>query len=106
MRRRDFLKGVAASTLPLPAFAQAKTTTLRIIKGQNLGSVDPIWTTAAATQDFGFMVFDTIVGADADFVPKPQMAEGWTIEDGDKTYVFKLREGLKFHNGEPVRSVD
>ena len=106
MYRRDFLKGLAASALPLPAFAQGKTTTLKVIKSQNLGSVDPIWTTAAATQDFGFMVFDTIIGADADFVPKPQMAEGWTIEENDKTYIFKLREGLKFHDGEPVRSAD
>lgn len=106
MHRRNFLKAMAASTLPMPAFAQGKTSTLKIIKNQNLGSVDPIWTTAAATQDFGFMVFDTIVGVDADYVPKPQMAEGWTIEDGDKTYTFKLREGLKFHNGEPVRSAD
>ena len=51
MRRRDVLKGLAASALPLPALGQpVKAKTLRIIKNQNLGSIDPIWTTAAATQ--------------------------------------------------------
>ena len=107
MRRRDFLKALAATSLPMPAIAQtAKPKTLKMIKNQNLGSIDPVWTTAAATQDFGFNVFDVIVGVDADYVPKPQMAEGWSIEDDDKTYIFKLRDGLRFHDGEPVRAVD
>jgi peptide/nickel transport system substrate-binding protein len=107
MHRRDVLKGLALSALPLPSISLgAEQKVLRVIKGQNLGSIDPIWTTAAATQDFGFMVFDEIVGVDENYAPKPQMAEGWSIEDGGKTYIFKLRDGLKFHDGEPVRSND
>jgi peptide/nickel transport system substrate-binding protein len=107
MHRRDFLKALAVTTLPMPAIAQSnKRSTLRFIKNQNLGSIDPIWTTAAATQDFGFMVFDVLVGVDENYVPKPQMAESWSIEDGGRTYIFKLRSGLKFHDGEPVRSAD
>ena len=35
-----------------------------------------------------------------------QTAEGWTVEDDGKTYVLGLREGLKFHDNEPVRSQD
>jgi peptide/nickel transport system substrate-binding protein len=107
MRRRDFLKALAVSTLPMPAIAQsAKPKTLRMIKDQNLASIDPIWTTAPTAQELGFNVFDVLVGVDVDYAPKPQMVEGWSIEDGDKSYVFKLREGLKFHDGEPVRSND
>src|ERR1700704_3999259 len=107
MRRRDFLKVMAATVLPMPAIAQnAGQKTLKIIKNQNLGSIDPIWTTAAATQDFSFMVFDVIVGVDANFAPKPQMAESWSIEDDGETYIFKLRDGLKFHDGEPVLARD
>jgi peptide/nickel transport system substrate-binding protein len=107
MRRRDVLKGLALAALPIPALGQdAKPKTLRIIKNQNLGSIDPIWTTAAATIDLGFMVFDEIFGVDANFAPQPQMAEGWSILDDGKTYTIKLREGLKFHDGEPVRAID
>ena len=107
MRRRDFLKALAVSTLPMPAIAQsAKPKTLRMIKDQNLASIDPIWTTAPTAQELGFNVFDVLVGVDVDYAPKPQMVEGWSIEDGDKSYVFKLRDGLKFHDGEPVRSND
>jgi peptide/nickel transport system substrate-binding protein len=107
MRRRDFLKVLAGSALPMPAIAQgANAKTLRIIKNQNLASIDPIWTTSGATQELGFNVFDVLVGVDVNYVPKPQMVEGWSVEDGDKTYLFKLREGLKFHDGEPVRAND
>ena len=107
MRRRELLKGLATAVLSSPAVAQGATLkTLRVIKNQNLASIDPIWTTAAATIDLGFMVFDELLGVDAKYAPKPQMVEGWSIEDDGKTYIFKLRDGLKFHDGEPVRALD
>ncbi len=34
------------------------------------------------------------------------MAEGFTLSDDGRTYLIKLRDGLKFHNGEPVRAQD
>ena len=37
---------------------------------------------------------------------KPQMAEGFTLSDDRRTYTIRLREGLKFHDGEPVRARD
>jgi peptide/nickel transport system substrate-binding protein len=107
MRRRDVLGGLAIAAVSFPVIAQSvKPKTLRVIKNQSLGSIDPIWTTAAATIDLGFMVFDELLGVDANYVPKAQMVEGWSTEDDGKVYIFKLREGLKFHDGEPVRAVD
>jgi peptide/nickel transport system substrate-binding protein len=34
------------------------------------------------------------------------MAEGYTLSDDGRTYLIRLREGLKFHNGERVRAQD
>ena len=34
------------------------------------------------------------------------MAEGYTLSDDGRTYLIKLRDGLKFHDGEPVRAQD
>ena len=76
---------------------------LRIIHTQNLAILDPIWSTSPGSKDYGFMTFDQLLAVDANYAPQPQMAEGWTVEDDGKTYVFKLREGLKFHDETVVR---
>jgi peptide/nickel transport system substrate-binding protein len=36
----------------------------------------------------------------------PSLAESWTVSPDHKTYEFKLREGLKFHNGDPFTTED
>src|SRR5689334_6928221 len=36
----------------------------------------------------------------------PSLAESWTVSPDQKTYEFKLREGLKFHNGDPFTTED
>src|SRR5215470_2969904 len=36
----------------------------------------------------------------------PSLAESWTMSADQKTYEFKLREGLKFHNGDPFTADD
>src|SRR5258708_2735498 len=112
MKRRNFLKGASLAAGTLPAFAgrtiaQKNTAkTLRIIHNGNLASLDPIWTTAPPTKDYAFLTFDQLLAVDSNYVPHPQMAEGWTVEADGKAYVLGLRDGLKFHDGEPVRSSD
>ena len=44
--------------------AEAEGTTLRFIPQADLRSIDPIWTTAYVTRNFGYMVFDTLFALD------------------------------------------
>lgn len=37
---------------------------------------------------------------------EPQLATEWSTDDGGKSYIFKLREGVKFHNGETLKASD
>ena len=78
MRRRSFLAATAA--LPAaPALAQGtRARTLRFVPQANLTSLDPIWTTAAVTENHGWSVFDTLYGMTDDLRVQPQMAEGHT----------------------------
>src|SRR5215470_13572068 len=111
MRRRAFLAGAAAtalsaSALSRPAIAQTAAKTLKFIPEGNLQNPDPIWSTTTVARNFGYMVWDTLYGWDGNLVSKPQMCEGHEIADGGLTWRFRLREGLKFHDGTPVRAAD
>ena len=106
MRRRDFLAAAAVSTVAAPALAQGSAQVLRTIPSANLTSLDPIWTTAPATKDHAYLIYDQIAAVDAEYVPRPQMAEGWEVGDDGKSWTFTLRPNLRFHDGEPVRARD
>ncbi len=54
----------------------------------------------------GYAVFDTLFGTDAGQQVRPQMAEGMTVSDNGRGWTIRLREGLRFHDGEPVRAPD
>nr|WP_246755848.1 ABC transporter substrate-binding protein [Bradyrhizobium sp. CCBAU 53338] len=67
--------------------------------------IDPITSTAYISRDHGYMIYDTLVAADDNFQPQPQMAE-WTISDDKLTYTFTLRDGLAWHDGPAVTAED
>jgi peptide/nickel transport system substrate-binding protein len=111
MKRRQLLQaaGIAAATTALPRFAIAQpaaANTLTLVPQANLTLLDPIFTTANVTQNYAYNVYDTLFGVNAKMEVKPQMAEGYTVSDDGRTWTIKLREGLKFHDGEPVRAQD
>ena len=111
MKRRDFLMGTAAlglagPALPRLAVAQASTTLMKFVPQANRPSLDPVWTTATVTNNHGYYVFDMLYGADENLKPQPQMAEGHEVSADGKTWRIKLREGLSFHDGTPVKAVD
>ena len=102
------LRLAALLALLIPGIGSAETPqkTLRFIPQADLRSIDPIWTTAYVTRNFGYLVFDTLFALDKDFKPQPQMVDRWTASDDKLSYRFTLREGLKWHDGQPVRAAD
>ncbi len=107
MRRRTLLKAAAASLVAAPAIAQpAKAATLRFVPQANLTLLDPIFTPATVTNNHAYYVFDALYSVGPDGVARPQMAEGHQISADGRTWTIKLREGLLFHDGTPVRTTD
>ena len=114
MDRRTVLKGLAGAGglalsggLSAPAIAQgASARTLRFVPQANLANFDPIWGTQYVVRNAAAMVWDTLYGIDSSFQPQRQMVESEEVTDDGTTWTFKLRSGLKFHDGEPVLSKD
>ncbi len=95
---------LAALTLAAgPALAEK---VLRVAPHADLKNLDPIWTTAYITRNHGYMVYDTLIALDANLKPQPQMLEGWQVSADTLTYTFTLRDGLLWHDGQPVTAAD
>ena len=108
MKRRELLAAAAlAGALPRPSIAgESAARTLRFIPEGNLANPDPIWTTTTVARNHGFLIYDTLFGVDKTLAPKPQMAEGFELSDDKLVWTFRLRDGLRFHDGAPVRGAD
>ncbi|NKE43987.1 ABC transporter substrate-binding protein [Roseomonas frigidaquae] len=109
MDRRRFLATsaglVAAGAAPARAQRNDRRV-LRFVPQANLTALDPVWTTAAVTSVHGYTVFDTLYGTDDSGRIRPQMAEGHSVSDDGLTWTIRLREGLRWHDGERVLARD
>jgi ABC-type transport system substrate-binding protein len=110
MQRRTLFQagaGLAAGSLASPLLAQGtRAQTLRFVPQANLTALDPIWTTAIVTQMHGYHIYDTLFAMDEQPRPQPQMAEGCETSADGRVWRIRLREGLRFPDGEPVRAAD
>jgi peptide/nickel transport system substrate-binding protein len=107
--RRGFLRTAAAASVALatPRIARAADArTIRFVPYVDLSLLDPVVNTSTPARNHAFLVFDTLYGLDDSFRPQPQMVEGETVEDDGKSWRLRLREGLRFHDGEPVLAGD
>ena len=58
------------------------------------------------TQMVAGNIYESLLRYDFDLKPEGQLAESWEISEDGKTYTFKLRDDVTFHDGEPFTSED
>jgi peptide/nickel transport system substrate-binding protein len=106
-RRQVIQAATAAMVLSAPSVhAQNGRQSLRFAAQADLKILDPIWTTAYITRNHGYLVYDTLFGTDENLRIKPQMVDRTTVSADGMNYTFTLREGLRWHDGQPVTSED
>src|SRR5580658_16627 len=103
------LLGIAAKSVRAQTPAIAGTVaarTLRFVPYTNLIVMDPVWAISIVGLIHAYMTCDQLYGLDEQFVPRPQMAAGHDVSADQLRWRFTLRDGLIFHDNEPVRAAD
>lgn len=100
------LLAVCALAAQAPAHAQAKKDTLVLaMQLEPTPGLDPTAGAASAIAEVSlYNIFETLTKINSDSKITPLLAESWTVSPDLKVYTFKLRQGLKFHNGEPFNA--
>ncbi len=69
-------------------------------------SLTSLTTTGGAERKISPKITEGLLAYDFDLTPKPQLAKEWSVSEDGLTYRFKLREGVKWHDGKPFTSAD
>jgi peptide/nickel transport system substrate-binding protein len=106
LKRRTLLTTAALATVPLAlpqaALAQGRKDSIVIGMGLEPPGLDPTAGAASAIAEIvQYNIFETLTRINADGSVTPLLAESWEVSPDLRTYTFKLRQGVKFQNGEP-----
>ena len=93
--------------LAQPAMAQAKKDSAVLAMTLEPTGLDPTAGAASAIAEITlYNVYETLTKIGSDSRVTPLLAESWEASADLKTWTFKLKGGLKFHNGEPFSSAN
>ena len=109
MKRRHLLTHAASLTalahLPQHALAQGKKDSLTLAMALEPPGLDPTAGAASAIAEIThYNVYETLTKINSDSSVSPLLAESWEVSPDLRTYTFRLRKGVKFHNGEPFNA--
>lgn len=86
-------------------FANAET--LRWARAGDSLTLDPHAQNEGPTHALAQQIYEPLISPDMEAKPIPALATEWSVKDGDpNVWVFKLREGVKFHGGEDFTAED
>ncbi|MCR4751008.1 MAG: ABC transporter substrate-binding protein [Eubacterium sp.] len=91
---------------PAAETERAKANELTVGIAQDFDSLDPDYMTAAGTKEVLFNVFEGLVKPTSDGEIVPAVASDVQKSEDGLTYTFTLRDGVTFHNGDPVEMED
>jgi ABC-type transport system substrate-binding protein len=73
--------------------------TLRVAQESDMTGFDPHWSPGIQVWYMVGNLFNSLVTIDEHLNYIPELAESWEVHDNGKVYVFRLRQGVKFHDG-------
>ena len=94
---------LAASPTPSPASGEV---IYRIGTTQDYDGFNPFSAWSGITWDSFRISYDFLTWYDEDFEPTPDLATEWSTSDDGKVWTFTIREGMTWHDGEPLTASD
>jgi peptide/nickel transport system substrate-binding protein len=92
----------AAATTP----SRGGTLKWATLSGGPKDTLDPAKTVGNHSLVTSFVLYDTLVRVDQNFTPEPRLATQWSVSPDGKTWKFRLRDGVTFHNGKTLSAQD
>ncbi len=101
------LSGLVGSTSAPASAAPDDDLMFRVGVLQDIDNLNPFKGITAAAYESWALMYDTLTGyAAEDFAPEPRLAESWEQSEDGLTWTYKIREGVTFHDGEPLTADD
>jgi peptide/nickel transport system substrate-binding protein len=101
-----FISAAIFFSAPGPVSAANYKDTIRVAVATEAPMLDCTLTTSTAARTQWQYIYEGLVAMDANFEPKPQLAEKITHSDDNRIWTFKIREGVKFHDGSVMDADD
>jgi len=94
------------SPTPTPTPTIPRGGTLRVAFAADIDSLNPLVAVGTETWIWLYTVYDPLVAYDASLNKIPWLLTDWKVSEDGKTWTWHLREGVKWHDGEPLTSKD
>jgi peptide/nickel transport system substrate-binding protein len=105
MRKQLLLATTCVALGFISSQAMAQSGTVRVGLDVDAGTLDPRLARDSSAYRVTDLVYDGLVRLSADLKPQPNLAQSWENPD-PLTWIFKLREGVTFHDGSPLTADD
>ncbi len=105
-RRLSLVAAVALAGAVLFGTALAQQGRLELAVDQSPVGLDPHVVTAFSSFAVIGQIYDGLLEVNAGLGLEPALATSWTVSDDGLTYVFQIRDGVKFHNGRTMTAED
>lgn len=99
-------EGNASSSEPESEKVEKSPSVVRIAMATEVDNLDPYQSAATDTLSMMENVFDGLLDTDEKGELIPNLAESYAISENGLTYTFKLKEGVKFHDGSTFTAED
>ncbi|MBM3948517.1 MAG: hypothetical protein FJ312_04600 [SAR202 cluster bacterium] len=99
-------KVLIATPTPLTGGQPKFGGTLRSVSQASIGAIDPGFSNFSVVTRIASQFYETLFGWDKDLQAAPRLIDKWSLGSDGLTYTFKLRSGVKFHDGSDLDSAD